>query len=192
MKKIVELKKKLEENIIFKIVKFLMYFIVILLLIVIVVQKITKNNLALGGFRVFTVISESMLDEYKVGDILISKSVTVDEINVGDNVTYLGQKKNLNGLVITHKVIKKEERDGISYFITKGNANEVSDPEITYDQIYGKVVYKMVFLSLLSRLLNSQLSYYLIFITVGIIVSIEIVSSMFDSSGEKEEDERRE
>ena len=192
MKKIVELKKKLEENIIFKIVKFLMYFIVILLLIVIVVQKITKNNLALGGFRVFTVISESMLDEYKVGDILISKSVTVDEINVGDNVTYLGQKKNLNGLVITHKVIKKEERYGITYFITKGNANEVSDPEITYDQIYGKVVYKMVFLSLLSRLLNSQLSYYLIFITVGIIVSIEIVSSMFDSSGEKEEDERRE
>ena len=193
MKKLKQLRERINNNIFVKIGKVFLYILVVMLLAVIIVQKVSNNTISVGGVRVFMVVSESMKDEYNIGDILISKHVNEDEINVGDNVTYLGEKSNLKGLIITHKVIKRDEREGKVYFVTKGIANVAEDPEITYDQIYGKVVYRTIFLSLIAKLMNNQLSYYLLFIIVGVIISIDIVSAMFDSDDEEEEeDERRE
>ena len=191
MKKIKQLRDKIKNNIFVKISRVILYIVVVLLLLVIIVQKVSNNSISVGGIRVFMVVSESMKDEYVIGDILISKHVSSDEINIGDNVTYLGEKKELKGLIITHKVIDKDERDGQVYFITKGIANELQDPEISYDQVYGKVVYKTIFLSFIARLMNNQLSYYLLFMIVGVVISVDIVSAIFDDDEEEEEDERR-
>ena len=189
MRRIRHLWNKINDSIFVKIFKGLLYLVVVLLLIVIIVQKVSNNTISVGGFRVFMVVSESMKDEYNIGDILISKQAPAEDINVGDNVTYYGEK--LNGLIITHKVVAKEERNGTVYYTTKGIANSSADPEITYDLIYGKVIYKTFLLSALAKLMNNQLSYYLLFVTVALIISIDIVSAMFDDSDEeKEEDER--
>ena len=145
MNKLVSIKTKIENNIFFKIARALLYAFVTLLLIIIVVQKVTNNNLSIGGFRVFMIISQSMEDEYEIGDILVSKKVPAEEINIGDNVTYLGEKMSLKGLIITHKVVEKREEGQDVYFVTRGLANTISDPEIRYDQIYGKVIYKTIF-----------------------------------------------
>ena len=192
MKKIKNIKEKIESNVVFKILKWIINIIVILLLLIIIVQKVTKNNFAVGGIRIFMVVSGSMVDEYNIGDILISKATDEEDINVGDNVTYLGKTGGVKGLIVTHKVINKEKRDGNTYFVTKGIANEISDPEITYDQIYGKVIYKTIVLSFLGKLMNRTISYYILFMIVGVIISFEIVSSMFDSDREEDEDGRKE
>ena len=192
MKKIKNIKEKKENNEVFKILKWIINIIVILLLLIIIVQKVTKNNFAVGGIRIFMVVSGSMVDEYNIGDILISKATDEEDINVGDNVTYLGKTGGVKGLIVTHKVINKEKRDGNTYFVTKGIANEISDPEITYDQIYGKVIYKTIVLSFLGKLMSRTISYYILFMIVGVIISFEIVSSMFDSDREEDEDGRRE
>ena len=192
MKKIKNIKEKIESNVVFKILKWIINIIVILLLLIIIVQKVTKNNFAVGGIRIFMVVSGSMVDEYNIGDILISKATDEEDINVGDNVTYLGKTGGVKGLIVTHKVINKEKRDGNTYFVTKGIANKISDPEITYDQIYGKVIYKTIVLSFLGKLMNRTISYYILFMIVGVIISFEIVSSMFDSDREEDEDGRKE
>ena len=190
MKKLREIKTKIEDNIVFKMVKGVLYAFVGLLLLVIIVQKVTNNSLSIGGFRVFMIISESMKDEYEIGDILISQKVPAEEINIGDNVTYLGEERSLQGLIVTHKVIEKRQ-EGMDYkYVTKGLANEISDPEIRYDQIYGKVIYKTILLRFIAKLMNNQLSYYLLFTLIALIISIEFVSSWFDSKEEKEEDGR--
>ena len=192
MKKIKDIKNKIEENIIFRIGKVFLYIFVGLLLFVIIVQKVTHNNLSIGGFRVFMIVSESMKDEYEIGDILISKKVPENEINIGDNVTYLGESMQLRNLIITHKVVEKRQEGDNTYFVTKGLANSISDPEIRYDQIYGKVVYKTILLSFIAKLMNNQLSYYILFTVVALIISIEIVSSVFDTNDEKEGEQSRE
>ena len=179
MKKFLQFKEKIESSIIYKVLRVLLYVLVVLLLIVIIVQKVSKNNVSLGGFRVFMIVSGSMKGEYDIGDILVSKEVDIDDINIGDNVTYLGKEKSLKGLIVTHKVIEKEVKDGKVIFTTKGIANNEKDPSIEYSQIYGKVIYKTFILSLLGKLM-----------IVGIIVSIELVSSMFNSDNEKEENGR--
>ena len=191
MKKLKEIKTKIEENIIYKVTRIVLYIFVALLLLVIIVQKLTNNNLSIGGVRVFMIISESMKDEYEIGDILISKKVPVEEINIGDNVTYLGEERQLKNLIITHKVVEKRQMGNDTYFVTRGLANNMSDPEIRYDQIYGIVVYKTIILSFIAKLMNNQLSYYILFTLVALIISIEIVSSLFDFDKEKEEDGSR-
>ncbi len=186
MKKLMSFKTKIEENIIFKIVRAVLYAFVGLLLFVIIVQKVTHNNLSIGGIRIFMIISQSMEGEYEVGDILVAKKVPVEEINIGDNVTYLGEKMQLNGLIITHKVVEKRQVGEDTFFVTRGLANNISDPEIRYDQIYGKVVYKTVLLSFIAKLMNNQLSYYILFTLVALIISIEIVSSLFRADDKEE------
>ena len=192
MKKLMSFKTKIEENIIFKIARAVLYAFVGLLLFVIIVQKVTHNNLSIGGIRIFMIISQSMEGEYEIGDILVSKKVPVEEINIGDNVTYLGEKMQLNGLIITHKVVEKRQVGEDTFFVTRGLANNISDPEIRYDQIYGKVVYKTVLLSFIAKLMNNQLSYYILFTLVALIISIEIVSSLFRADDKEEVEGHRE
>lgn len=192
MKKLISIKTKIEEHIIFKIARIILYAFVGLLLFVIIVQKVTRNNLSIGGFRIFMIISQSMEGEYEIGDILVAKKVPVEDINIGDNVTYLGEKMQLKGLIITHKVVEKRQSGDDILFVTRGLANNVSDPEITYDQIYGKVIYKTVLLSFIAKLMNNQLSYYILFTLVALIISIEIVSSLFKEDGKEEVEGHRE
>ena len=187
MKKIKEFKDKVENNIIFKTTKIILYVIAILFLIVIVVQRFSNNALSVGGFRVFTIVSESMKGKYEIGDVLVSKRVEEEDIKIGDDVTYQGTQSNLKGLVITHRVIDIKEYEGKKYFVTKGIDNDIEDPMITYKQIYGKVIYKTIIFSFLSKLMLDRVSYYVIFILVGFIVSIEIISAMFNSKDEEEE-----
>lgn len=189
MRKIID---KINNNkplkIIINILKTLLYVVVVLLLIVILVQKVSSNNKTIFGFRIFTVASESMKGEYDIGDILISKNVSENELKVGDNITYLGEKGEMAGLVITHKIVKIEEREGKKYFTTKGIKNTIEDPEITYSQIYGKVIYKTAILSYIATLMTNELIYYGLFVIVGIMISYEIVSAIFESKREEEDD----
>ena len=68
--------KKIKENkvinIISKIIKTIIYIILIGLLFVILVQKVSRNNLSLGGIKIFTVVTGSMKPEYVEGDMLVS------------------------------------------------------------------------------------------------------------------------
>jgi signal peptidase I len=194
MKKLKELKEKIANNkplrIILGILKFVIYAFLVTLLLTIVVQKISQNKKTIGGFMLFTVASESMKGEYEVGDIIISKSVPESELKVGDNITYLGKEGAVNGLVITHKLVEIEESENGKIFTTKGLTNIIPDPSITYDQIYGKVIYKTTILSYVSGLIRNRIVYYVSFIVIGLLVSIELVSAIFE--GKREDDDANE
>lgn len=188
--------RKIKEN---KILRFIVGFVktiitlvLILMLAVILVQRFSSNNFSIGGIRVFTIISNSMLPYYEPGDILILKEENPSNIKIGDNVTYMGKTGQVKGLVVTHKVVDKREENNKYYFTTKGTNNEISDPEIDESQIYGKVVYKTVLLSVLCKVMLKPAGYYILFMLVALVISYQIVSAIFnkdeedDMNGEKE------
>ena len=189
MEKLRTLREKIEDNIVYKIIRSILYAFVALLLIVIVVQRVSNNNLSIGGFRVFMIVSESMKGEYDIGDILVSKNTEYSNIKIGDNVTYLGEEGELKGLIITHKVVNKYEKDGNKLFVTRGISNDVDDPEIRYDQVYGKVIYKTYLLSFIAKMMNNKLTYYLLFVIIALIMSIEITSAIFEARREEKEED---
>ncbi len=193
MKKIKELKRKIKNNkplyITFKLFKALCTIFLIFVLIVILVQKFF-NNKSIAGYRLFSVASESMKEEYSIGDIIVIKEEDASNLKVGDDVTYLGNKSNLSGLIITHRIISIRKEGNDYFYTTKGTSNESEDPEISYSQIYGKVFYKTVVFSYIGRLMSNVYSYYVLSTLVGLYVSYQIVKIKFDDEDNDDEDEK--
>lgn len=74
-----------------------------------------------GGFITFIITGRSMEPAIPVGSVTIVQSVSPDAVQVGDVVTF-----SHGGRVVTHRLVAMEA-DGT--FRTKGDANEVADPE---------------------------------------------------------------
>ena len=166
------------------IVKGIFTTFLVIVLAVVLVQKLSNNNLTIGGVRMFTIVSDSMKPTYKIGDIIFDKEVVAKDIKVGDHVTYLGTAGNFAGLVVTHEVMSIREENNTYYFITKGSANDIADPEITGADIYGKVIYKPFFLSFISGLMTNSIVYYGMFIVIGIFFSYQVITSFINKDDE--------
>ena len=172
-----KIKNNKKLNISFKILKFFATVIVICLLLVIVVQKVSGNNINLGGYGVYTVVTGSMDPTLKVKDMILSKKTDPTTLEVNDIVVYKGSEGSFANKIVTHRIIKKDVRDNVTYFITKGDANAIEDKEIRSDQVIGKYVSKLHLLSLVSHVINNTLGFFfLVFVPFIIFVFYEVIS----------------
>lgn len=180
-----EILRKIKGNKLLKtigqIIYILIFILVILMLIVVILQRSTDNSVSLGGFRLFTIATGSMEPKYKVGDILISKEIEPSEIKVGDDIVYKGEKGVLKDRAITHQVISIEKIENGNYkIITKGINNTEQDPEITQNQVYGKVIYKVHTLSFIGKMItNIYVFYFLVFVPIAFIIFRQIKNIAF-------------
>ena len=127
-------------KIIKKIVDIILVVFVLAFVLVVCLQRFSNNELSVFGYRMFTVVSGSMLPEYEIGDVVISKNIPTKDIKVGDDVSYLGASGTFKGKVVTHRVVNiDKDVDGKLVFHTKGTANLVEDPLVYENQIYGVV-----------------------------------------------------
>ena len=188
---------KLLENKIFRICSSIIEWIVIVVLIFLIilvgVQKFSNRG-NFFGYRIYTIISGSMIPTYNVGDTVLIKEMTADNIQIGDAVTYLGEGGDLNGKIITHQVVEIEfDQNGKYLFHTKGIANNIEDPVVSQDQVLGKVVHKFFFLTLLGKLTTSMLLLFIfIVIPLAIIISIEIIKLVYKSDADIDKEVKEE
>ena len=169
-----KLKFELLEKIL-NIAKVICIIFLILLIAVLVLQRFSNNEKTIAGIRVFNVATGSMIPKYQVGDVLIVKEVNTDSLKVGDDITYLGKVDSFAGRVVTHQIIDIEEKTDGRVFHTKGIANDIEDPTITEEQIYGKVIYKSVIISLFSKLMNNMTAFYIVFLVpLAILIFLQI------------------
>jgi len=79
-----------------------------------------------------SITSGSMWPELKKGDLVLIKGIeNKDEIKIGDIVVY----QNPKGFTI-HRVIKLDE----DTLMTKGDANNVNDSPVRYEEVIGKTL----------------------------------------------------
>lgn len=156
-------------KLIWKIVKNLIVIAVIFMFVLAVIQKATNNKGSIAGFKIFTVITGSMIPVYNIGDILIVREIEPDKIKVDDDIVYNGERGTYKNKTITHRVISIEKQEDGNYrIITKGVANLAQDPIINQTQVIGKVVGKVPIISFILKLINNI--YILILIPVGILI----------------------
>ena len=131
-----------------------------------------------------------MVPNYTVGDTLLVKEVPIEEIKIGDAVTYKGEDKTVKDKIITHRVEKIERDGGELKFHTKGIANNIEDPIVYEHQILGKVTHKFIILSLFGKIAyNVYLLFIFITIPLAVLITIEIVKVSKLSDEEDEDDE---
>lgn len=167
--------KKITENPVLKLINNIVYVILFLIvasvLFVVILQRASNNDIALGGIRIFNIVSESMVPKYNIGDVLVVKSIEPQNIKVGDDIAYIGQESTYNQKIVTHQVIKIDYENGEYIFHTKGIANILEDPLVHQNQVFGKVVYKIWILSLISKILsNVYVVFFGIFVPIVILI----------------------
>lgn len=167
--------KRITENPVLKLINNIVYVILFLIvasvLFVVILQRASNNAIALGGVRVFNIISESMIPKYNIGDVLVVKSIEPQNIKVGDDIAYIGQESTFNQKIVTHQVIKIDYENGEYIFHTKGIANILEDPLVHQNQVFGKVVYKIWILSFISKILsNVYVVFFGIFVPIVVLI----------------------
>lgn len=167
--------KKITENPVLKLINNIIYVILFLIvasvLFVVILQRASNNDIALGGIRIFNIVSESMVPKYNIGDVLVVKSIEPQNIKVGDDIAYIGQESTFNQKIVTHQVIKIDYENGEYIFHTKGIANILEDPLVHQNQVFGKVVYKIWILSLISKILsNVYVVFFGIFVPIVVLI----------------------
>lgn len=156
-------------------IRFLIYFFLICVIFVVVTQKVSGNSIAIGGIRIFNVISGSMEPDYEKGDILVVKQTDPEQLKVGQVIVYCGKEGQVDGKIVTHQIVRIEKHNGEKIFYTKGISNMIEDPEVKADQIYGVVKHKMIVLSFINKLMyNIYFFYFILIIPTGIIIFLEI------------------
>ncbi len=172
--------------------KIMVWVVAILVVLVIAIQRLFNNQVSLGSYRMFTVVTGSMLPEYQIYDVIIVKEQNPSIIEKGDDVAYLGKKDDYNGKIITHRVINKRYENGKYYFITQGIANNAADPEIEESQLYGTVIYKPYILTWFSHVLNNSYGlYFLIIVPIAFLIFLEILDYINHKESELENEEEK-
>lgn len=141
------IKKKYEKKLIIKRLLKIVYVPIIAGIILITIlagyKKCVKheNNISILGFRQYVVATGSMEPEYNIGDLIVIRETTKEEIKIGDIINYTSE----NGIdTITHRVVDIIEKDGQNYYKTKGDNNNSEDSELVkYSQVKGKLVFKI-------------------------------------------------
>ena len=189
--------QKIKNNKILKIIGNIMYVIVfvliLLILIIALLQRTSNNEVTLGGYRIFVVATGSMVPKYNVGDVLISKEIPPEEIKVGDDIVYTGKEGSFKDKVVTHQVIFIE-KDNENYRIkTKCIANTGEDPEITQEQVMGKIIYKFKILTFMQKLVaNNYIFYFVVFVPIVLITYRQIRRATLSVEDEEEDDNNKE
>ena len=74
----------------YRIIKAIIIIVMVTYVTFVVVQRVSGNK-SIFGYRIFTVATGSMIPDYEINDVLAIKEVNSDELEVGDDITYLGK-----------------------------------------------------------------------------------------------------
>ena len=134
-------------------------------------KVLNKNYINYFGYTFFEVVSGSMSPTINTYDLVIIK---VDkDVQNNDIVTFYKDNS-----FITHRVIDYRDDNNI---LTKGDANNTTDKEITKDMIIGKVVYTIREFGIIKRVLvNSK-------VMISLFITIILFSLAFSITNKKEE-----
>ncbi len=98
-----------------------------IILVLLMVASFTVYILPHFGWRTDNLSSGSMEPELKSGDLVVTRPVAPEAVEVGDIIAFYSSDAHEN--LVSHRVVSIERNPSIS-FITKGDAYMTSDPFI--------------------------------------------------------------
>ena len=169
-------------------IEVILFIVILAYLIFVITQRIT-NNSSILGYRVFTVATGSMNPKYKINDVIIVRDVNPDKLKVGDDIAYKGERGGLEGILVSHRIIKIEKtKDGTRRFYTKGINNSIQDPSFDEDRIIGMVRGKLPIINELNHIVKNQFGFFFfVFTPLVLVIFLEIAETITNIKIEKGE-----
>ncbi len=122
------------------------------------------------GWKALSVQTGSMTPAIPKGSLVIIHSQPLSAIAVGQVVTY--REPSRPSVTITHRVVAKSVKNGITMFTTKGDANKAADPQIPGGSIVGAVQYHAAGLGKVVNWLHTPLGIIVLVGLPGLLIII--------------------
>jgi len=126
-----------------------MLMMVVLMVFFVIQNKISGGQPKFAGHYMYIVLSGSMAPEFDTGSVAFVRPVGPEQVKEGDIITFkgLGDSEALT----THRVVEIDRSEpGKTRFITKGDANDVNDPNpVPGKNLVGKVTLAIPYLGYL-------------------------------------------
>ena len=114
--------------------------------IVVIQAKREHRAPAFFGRSFFIVVTGSMEPDIHVGELLITREVSMETIGVGDDVMFVSLSGAVKGENVVHRVIEVGEDEEGLYLRTKCVGNNVADSDpVREDNFIGKAVFHSLF-----------------------------------------------
>lgn len=174
-----------------KIVRWICNILTALLLVMAIFSMVTvisakkdPNKIpSIFGLKPMSVLTGSMTPALKPGDMIFAKETAPEDIKVGDIITF---KKG--AILITHRVESIEENSGEIAFKTKGDANNVSDKDLVYeDMIIGTFAFKIPYGGYISNFAKSPIGFVLLIIIPASLLLYDEIIELFKTSESKDD-----
>lgn len=121
-----------------KIFKYIILNVLIILFIINLILSFEENTHILGIYM-FNIVSESMEPTLEKNDVVIVQKCEISQLQKGDIITFLQDERT-----VSHRIIGITQENGNIKFQTKGDNNEIPDPDlIESGQVYGKVLFRI-------------------------------------------------
>ena len=103
--------------------------------------NVKTGNYNVPIFNGYVIVSPSMVPTINIKDAIVVKRINDDHYNVGDIISFYSTEYDNNGMVVTHRVIRKNNVSShLSNYVTKGDNNSNPDrTSVSTSNIYGKV-----------------------------------------------------
>lgn len=152
----------------------LLYIIIIPIIlydIILIAQGIIKPNAipSIFGIKTFTIISGSMQPTFEIDDVIFVKEYNINELEEGDIISFVQGED-----IITHRIDKIDKNEKETIFITKGDANNVTDTnKVKASQIEGKYIFKISKVGKILNILKNKVIFIIVIIILIICYLIE-------------------
>lgn len=131
-------------------------------------------NNTLFGYKPYIVLSNSMENIFKAGDIVVIKEINPYELNNGDVISFISEDENSKGEIITHKIRTIDFKN--KKIITYGTKNNINDKkEVSFNNVTGKYIFKIPFVGNIFILLKSKIGFIFIVLIICLIINVFIL-----------------
>ncbi|HIR59442.1 MAG TPA: signal peptidase I [Candidatus Onthousia excrementipullorum] len=153
--------------------------IMIIVFLVFVVNFIDKQyNLKSGKnkkdlFSAYTIVSPSMVPSINVLDVVVTMRVnSPEDLKKGNIITFNSTDYRYSGVLVTHRIVDIEKTTSGEYlYTTKGDNNNTQDSSrIGFDEIYGRVLFRIPKIGYIQYYLSSILGWVAIIIVPAIMI----------------------
>lgn len=111
-------------------------FCLALIIELILLLVVAVSGLMLAGYRLAAVQSGSMTPTFSVGDAIITRPVSPQQLKVGDVISFASSEKQ--GAIVSHRLIAVQA--AAHQLVTKGDNLHKADTPIPYQAVRRQVV----------------------------------------------------
>lgn len=147
-----------------------------------------KGDYTAPVFNAYVVLSGSMLPSIQIKDIVVTKKVAEEELEIGDIITFISPDPRFGGISVTHRIVDKyyDESSGSYSYRTRGDNNNVADSALVpNNNILGKVILKIPKLGYLQDILSSKGGLIIVVLIPCLVILSYDIMKLLKKAGQK-------